>query len=313
MCKNRIRVREVWWGDYLASVGAVRIAERELLALGKEIGWDTLERYAESWFDYSEAKMVEAIRRLKSGRRVIHTTHDPFHGVPDGIPVKVDVEVDTQAATIVVDLTDNPDCPPCGLNLTESTPISAVMVGIYNGILDHHVPANAGSFRRVTVKVRENCAVGIPRHPFSCSVATTNLADRVSNPVQRALAEIAPGFGQAETGPIQPPGMGVISGKDPRHEGAPFVNQVHVGIGGGAATPVTDAFLSIIHAGNAGMCRIDCVEVDELGHPMHVVRRGIVPDTEGAGTFRGAPQSTVSLVHRRLHDEGALHSRWDNQ
>jgi hypothetical protein len=40
--------------------------------------------------------MVEAIRRLKSGRRVIHTTHDPFLGVPDGIPVKVDVEVDTQ-------------------------------------------------------------------------------------------------------------------------------------------------------------------------------------------------------------------------
>ena len=87
---------------------------------GKEVGWDTLEGYAESWFDYS-AKMVEAIRRLKSGRLVIHTTHDPFPGVPDGIPVKVDVEVDTQAAIIVVDLTDNPDCQPCGLNLTEST------------------------------------------------------------------------------------------------------------------------------------------------------------------------------------------------
>jgi hypothetical protein len=28
------------------------------------------------------------------------------------------------------------------------------MVGIYNGILDHHVPANAGSFKRVTLKVR---------------------------------------------------------------------------------------------------------------------------------------------------------------
>jgi N-methylhydantoinase B len=289
MCKNRIRVPEVWWGDYLASLGAVRIAERELLALGADVGWDALDRYAESWFDYSEARMVEAIRRLRSGRRVIHTAHDPFPGVPDGIPVKVDVEVDTQAATIIVDLTDNPDCQPCGLNLTESTSISAAMVGIYNGILDHHVPANAGSFRRITVKVRENCAVGIPSHPFSCSVATTNLADRVSNPVQRAIAEIAPGFGQAETGPIQPPGMGVISGKDPRNGGAPFVNQVHVGIGGGAATPVTDAFLSIIHVGNAGMCHIDCVEVDELGHPMHVVRRGIVPDTEGAGTFRGAP------------------------
>jgi hypothetical protein len=32
-----------------------------------------------------------------------------------------------------------------------------------------------------------------------------------------------------------------------------------------------------------------CVGVDELGHPMHIVRLGDVPDTEGAGTFRGAP------------------------
>jgi N-methylhydantoinase B len=166
MCKNRIRVPEVWWGDYLASLGAVCIAERELLALGADVGWDALDRYAESWFDYSEARMVEAIRRLRSGRRVIHTAHDPFPGVPDGIPVKVDVEVDTRAATIVVDLTDNPDCQPCGLNLTESTSISAAMVGIYNGIVDHHVPANAGSFRRINVKVRENCAVGIPAPPL---------------------------------------------------------------------------------------------------------------------------------------------------
>ncbi len=289
MCKARIRVPDVWWGDYLASLGAVRIAERELLALGEEVGWGTLADYAEQWFDYSEGKMVDAIRRLTSGRATIRTAHDPFPGVPEGIPVKVDVEIDAEAGTIRVDLRDNPDCQPCGLNLTEACSISAAMVGIYNGILDHDVPANAGSFRRIAVDVRENCAVGIPRHPFSCSVATTNLADRVSNPVQRAMAEIAPGFGMAETGPIQPPGMGVISGRDPRHQGSPFVNQVHVGISGGAGTPVTDGFLSIIHAGNAGMCRIDCVEVDELQYPMHVVRRGIVPDTEGAGTFRGAP------------------------
>ena len=177
MCKNRIRVPEVWWGDYLASLGAVRIAELELLALGKEVGWDTLERYAESWFDYSEAKMVEAIRRLKSGRRSGHASSHHrrrSHRQPRLSALRPDSH--------------------------RVAPTSAAIVGVYNGILDH-VPANAGSFRRVTGKVRENCAVGLPRHPFSCSVATTNLADRTSNPVQRALAEIAPGFGQPRPAP----------------------------------------------------------------------------------------------------------------
>ncbi|GLK86197.1 hydantoinase B/oxoprolinase family protein [Ancylobacter defluvii] len=289
MCRARIRVPEQWWGDYLATLGSVRIGEREILELGKSFGWDELEDYAESWFDYSERKMADAVCKLPSGKRLVTTAHDPFPGIPDGIPVKAAVEIDSEAGMIRVDLTDNPDCQPCGLNLTEGTSMSAAMVAIFNSLIDHTVPVNAGSFRRLDIRIRENCCVGIPQHPASCSVATTNLADRVANPVQRALAEIAPGYGMAETGPIMPPGMGVISGRDPRHDNEPFVNQVHIGVTGGAGTPVTDGFLSIIHVGNAGMCHLDCIEVDELHHPVFIAGRRLVPDTEGAGTFRGAP------------------------
>ena len=83
--------------------------------------------------------------------------------------------------------------------------------------------------------------------------------------------------------------MGVISGNDPRNGDAPFVNQVFIGVTGGAATAVSDAFMTIIDIGNAGLCRHDSIEVDELHHPLHIVRRSIVPDTEGAGRYRGAP------------------------
>ena len=291
ICRMRIRVPDQWWGDYLAALGAIRIGERELLDLGREVGWDVLERYGEDWFDYSEQRMIEAIRRLPSGRITTRSAHDPFPGVPDGIPTKVSVEVDAERATITVDLRDNPDCQPCGLNLTEACARTAAMVGIYNGIVDHTVPPNAGSFRRVDILVRENCCVGIPRHPYSCSVATTNLADRVSNPVQVAIAELSDGFGHAETGPIIPAGMGVISGTDPRYDHARFVNQIFLAATGGAGTPISDGFLSIIHVGNAGMCRHDSIEVDELHHPIHVTHRHLVPDTEGAGRFRGAPSA----------------------
>ncbi|WP_205648911.1 hydantoinase B/oxoprolinase family protein [Acuticoccus kandeliae] len=288
MCRARIRVSEQWWGDYLATLAAVRIGERELLALGEEFGWDALEDYAESWFDYSEEKMIQAIRRLATGAATVHSGHDPFPGVPDGIPVNVSIKIDADAARIEVDLTDNVDCQPCGLNLTEGTASTAAMIGIYNAIKDHSVPVNSGSFRRIDIKLRENCAVGIPRHPASCSVATTNLADRVSNPVQRGIAEIAPGFGMGEGGPIMPPAMGVISGKHPG-SGEAFVNQIFLGITGGPGTPTTDGFLTLIHTGNAGLCRQDSVEVDELHHPLFVNGRQLVPDSEGPGAFRGAP------------------------
>ncbi len=291
ICRSRIRSSDQWWGDYLASLGAIRIGEREALALGDEIGWDTLDRHADAWFDYSEQKMKAAIRRLPSGTAKIATRHDPFPNVPDGIPVNVEVTIDAQNAKLTVDLRDNVDCQPCGLNLTESCSTSAALVGIFNSLNDPSVPTNAGSFRRIAVHLRRNCVVGIPQHPFSCSAATTNVADRLSNAVQRAISEIAPGYGMAETGPLQPPGAGVISGRSSGSAESQFVNQVHLAVTGGAGSATSDGFLTIIHAGNAGMCRIDSVEVDELHYPMLIETRRLVEDTEGAGEFRGAPSA----------------------
>ena len=285
MCRMRIRVPDQWWGDYLATLGSARVGEREVLALGREIGWETLEAYVGQWFDYSEERMKEVIRAMPRGRLTRSARHDPFPGTPeDGVEIKVTVEVDPEAATIAVDLTDNPDCMENGINLSEGCARSAPMVGIFNSI-DHTVPKNEGSFRRITVHLRENCCVGIPRHPTSCSVATTNLADRVANPVQGILAELADGLGMAEAGACIPPSSGVVSGV---HDGHPFVNEVYLGCTGGAGTPTTDGWLTIMHVGNAGMCYQDSIEIDELRHPIFVHARRLMPDTEGAGRTRGA-------------------------
>jgi N-methylhydantoinase B len=287
MCQMRIRVPRQWWGDYLATLGAARIGEREVLALGREVGWDTLDAYARQWFDYSEQRMIQAIRSIPSGKVSATSRHDPFPGTPpEGIEITVHVAVDRDAAMIEVDLRDNPDCMPCGLNLSEACARSAALLGIFNSI-DHTVPKNAGSYRRVRVHLRENCIAGIPEHPTSCSVATTNVADHVANPVQAAMAKLADGLGMAEAGSVIPPSIGVISGIDPR-TGEPYVNEVYLGVTGGAGTPTTDGWLSIVHVGNAGMCYQDSVELDELRQPLLVETRRLLPDTEGAGRFRGA-------------------------
>ena len=286
MCRLRIRVPEQWWGDYLALLGATRIGERRLLELGVEVGWDALAEYTREWFDYSERRMEAALRRLPAGTIVAEGAHDPFPGVPDGIPVKVEVEIDPERATVEIDLRDNPDCQPCGLNLTEATARTAAMIGVFNSI-DHTVPPNAGSFRRLRIHLRENCCVGIPRHPASCSVATTNLADRVTNAIQRGIAELAEGAGMAECGPPIPASVAVLSGIDPR-TGSPFVNQIFVALSGGAAAPAEDAWLTIGHVGNAGFVLRDSVEIDELHHPIRIVEQRLLPDTEGPGRHRGA-------------------------
>ena len=297
MCMMRIRVPEQWRGDYLAGVGAARIGERELLALGAEVGWDTLEDYVGTWFDYSEQRMIAAIRRLPSGRATAVSVHDPLPGTPpEGVAIRTTVAIDSEAAMIDVDLRDNPDTLPCGLNVSESCTRSAAMIGIFNSLDSKDVPTNAGSFRRIRMHLRDDGVVGVPRHPTSCSVATTNVADRVINGTQRAIAEIADGFGMAEAGAIQSAGSAVISGHDPRHGGRPFVNQLILGDTVGPAAPNQDGWLTVGHIGAAGLCFFDSVEVDEMIHPIHVTGRSLVADSEGPGKFRGAPSSRVEFA-----------------
>ncbi|MEM9818800.1 MAG: hydantoinase B/oxoprolinase family protein [Cyanobacteria bacterium P01_D01_bin.6] len=288
MCRLRIRVPEQWYGDYLAALGAARIGEREITALAEDMGWETLSHFAGQWFDYSERRMAEALQALPAGRVQASSTHDPFPGTPDdGVTINVGVETDPDQGRICVDLTDNIDALACGLNVSEACTRTSAMIGVFNSI-DHSVPKNAGAFRRIDIKLKDNGVVGVPQHPTSCSVATTNLADRVANSVQVAMADLADRVGMAEVGAVIPPSAGVVSGVDPR-TGKAYINQIFLGFTGGAASPHEDAWLTIGHVGNGGLCYQDSVEIDESAQPIHVFERRIMIDSEGAGRHRGAP------------------------
>ncbi|BBD99193.1 hydantoinase [Sphingobium amiense] len=294
MCEMRIRVPKQWKGDFLAMLGAARIGEREILELAAEIGWDQLDAFEKRWFDYSEQSMIDAIGKLPSGKVSATSTHDPIPGTPpEGITIKAEVEVDAATGTIIVDLTDNMDSLPCGLNLSEACARTSALIGVFNSI-DHSVPKNAGAFRRVDVRLREGSVCGVPIHPTSCSAATTNLADRVCAATQSAIAQVADGFGMAEVGAGLSPASGVISGNDPR-TGKSFINQLFLGATGGGATAHNDAWMTYLHAGNGGLCFIDSVELDELCQPILVESRRLLKDTEGPGRQRGAPSLEVTF------------------
>ena len=227
-----------------------------------------MAEYVDEWFDYSEKRMAGALKRLPGGKSSARCIHDAFPGTPPGgIDIEAVVEVDNINGKLVIDLRDNPDCMPNGLNLSEACARSAALIGIFNGLDDASVvPTNEGSFRRVEVKLRENCALGIPRHPTSTSVATSNVADRLIGVVQMALAKLAEGFGMAEIGGCQTAAQAVVSGVDPRR-GTPFVNQLIMGDTLGAASPFEDGWVVLISAGTAGLSMFDSIEVNELRHP----------------------------------------------
>jgi len=166
--------------------------------------------------------------------------------------------------------------------------------------LDPDVPHNSGSFARVTVKLREGCITGIPKFPHSCSMATTNIADRIVNATQAAFAGIGDGHGLAEGAVGMGAGAGVISGRDWRFGGNPYINQEWVVVNGGPGTPVSDGWLNYGLPVAGGLMYRGSVEVDESKYPIRFRSLRVVAGGGGAGRFRGSPGAEV--VYGPRHD-----------
>lgn len=295
MCRRRIRVPDQWYGDYLATLGAARIGERRLDELTAKYGVDTVREFCDAWFDYSERLMVRELRELPKARLVGTGRHDPVPGlVDDGIPLKVQVDIDPDEARIDIDLRDNIDCVPAGFNESRTCAISSVIIGVFNQ-LPRPVPHNEGSFRRIRVHLRENCVAGIPLHPTCCSVATTNVADRLINITQAAFAQLGEGYGLAEGAVGSGPGFGVISGADSRRGDADYINQVYFASSGGPAAPSEDGWLFYGIPVCAGLMYRDSIEVAEQKYPILIDEVRLQADSEGPGRFRGAPGSRVTF------------------
>jgi N-methylhydantoinase B len=297
MCRARLRVPEQWYGDHLATVGAARIAERRVQDLAAKHGIQTIKQFVADWFAYSERLVRSVIGEMPAGTISGSTVHDPFPGTSEeGLQLTAAVTVEPDRGKITIDLRENPDNQPNGLNLTKATATAAALAGAL-GALPADVPTNAGTFRRFDVLLRKGCVVGIPEFPHSCSSATTNLADRVVGLVQAAFAQIDDDFGLAEGSVGQAPGKSVISGTD-RRTGRRFVNQIIVGGTGGPATPFVDGWPTYQRPVAGALLYHDSVEIDEQRYPIIISERSLIPDSGGAGRLRGGQASRIVLEPR---------------
>ncbi len=289
MCRSRIRVPNQWYGDFLAGLGAARTAERRLKELCAKYGKATIKTFIEDWLNYSEQRMIETLRKMPAATLKNSSRHDPFEPLlPNGIPMQLEIDIVPGQARIMVDLRDNIPNVDCGLNESEACTVSAVMAGIFNA-LPADIPRNAGSFRRISMQLKDGAVVGRPAFPHSCSVATTNVADRLVNCAGAAFAQLGDGFGLAEGGVGLGGSSAVISGKDHRYNDEAYVNQLILTNNGGPASPFADGWVTYGLPVVSGLMYRDSVEIDELKHPIEFTVMRLLPGSGGAGKRRGAP------------------------
>jgi N-methylhydantoinase B len=296
MCRRRIRVPEVWYGDYLAALGSARIGERRVKEVIARYGVETIKTFVGEWLDYSERVMDQAIRKLPAKRLHARSAHDPIPGLPGGVEVNVTIDVEPDEGRVTFDLRENPDCIPFGLNVSEYCARGGCIIALLN-CLEEDIPRNAGSFRRVEILLREGSIAGGLVEPYSASVSTTNVLNRIINAAQSAFCQLGDGAGLAEGAGAMGVGFAVFSGTYPTTSGGaggePYVSEFVIGNNGGPASPHCDGWITYAMPDCSKTIYIDSVEMLERTYPLRFRSLRLLADSGGAGRLRGGPASEV--------------------
>lgn len=290
MLKLNIRLGETqWFGDYRGQVAAVRRGEEAIHEICDEYGIDTIRTFVDAWLEYGNRMMRKNIAVLPERKLEYSSHHDPIPGAPDGVEVHVIISIDPEAETITVDLTENMPNVPSGFNLSEATTTAGVYAGIFNN-LSTDIPHNHGAIEPIQIEMEAGKIVGTPAYPASTAVATTEICQVFINAMQAAFGDLGEPYGLSEgkTGILNYP---VISGEDFRRDDEEYINEIFLLAGGGPAGAGHDGWLIYSSPSGGGVPNRDSLEIDEGKFPILFRRSELLPDSEGAGKWRGAPGS----------------------
>ncbi len=261
-------------GDLRAQLGALRVGERRLQELASRYGRETLVEAMETILDRTEAHMRTAIADIPDGAYAFEDFLDDWG--PNTDPVKIAVLVTVDGDRVVVDFDGSSPQTPSGLNsyinYTRSYAYAAIKC-----LTDPLGPMNEGALRPVRVDAPEGSFLN-PRPPAGGGPRAI-ICYRVFEAVIGALALAVPERVVAASSHFANPTFG---GYDPRRERR-FVayELVLSGTGARAGKDGCEALASAFNASNIP------VEAQEANHPIIVERFELIPDSAGAGKFRG--------------------------
>ncbi len=309
--RANVRVPEQVLGDLDAEVSAARAGERGFLRLIERHGAAAVADGASALLDLAERRARAEISTLPAGtfRFRAHIDHDSVD--PEPVVIAATVTIDPAAGELQVDLRGSSRQVRGGIN----SPFPFSASGVYAAvrlILGPDIPDNAGYFRAIRVRAPKGTVVN-PVLPAACG-ARGITGFRVMEAVLGALAQAVPervaADGEGGNTLISIGGRGGAGRGAPGrgHAGRPFVyTELFSGARGGSARG--DGAEGVPHPGsnNANMP----VEVAESAYPIRFERYEIVPDTGGAGRFRGA--NAQAREFRYLGERTTLQLRSDKR
>jgi N-methylhydantoinase B len=296
---RNVRVPENLLGDLRAQLAAIHIGERGLDELVARWGRDGLFAALDELLAYTERLARATIAGWPDGEYRFTDYIDDDGLDPEPIPIRVRITV--HGDTLEVDFAGTAPQVRGAINATGSFARSAVYACV-RGLMDPGLPNNGGYFRPIRVRVPEGTVIN-PHLP-AATAARGLTGFRLANAVFGALAQAVP-----ERVPACEAGgdTGItIGGYDDQRRPFVFLEFLHGSWGGRPDRDGIDACSSAV--ANFSNNPIEQLEAE---YPLRIEQYGFVPDSGGAGTYRGG----LAMVrdYRFLEREGALQLRTDRQ
>ncbi len=272
---QNVRDAETFRGDFLSQIAALEIGARSVRALAARYGVGTLIAVGDALLDHSEAAMRRAILELPDG---MYAAEDFVDG--DGIEPgqkRISVTLTIKGDTLAVDFAGTAAQAAGPINATMATTKSAVY---YAAIAASGVTAaaNSGCYRPITVTAPAGSLVnaGFPA-PVSMRMLTGH---RIATAVLRAFAAVIP-----ERVPASYYGVTFNHAINILHADGRRQVYFDAEIGGWGAYPTADGASGLAAGFHNG--QNTPIEMIEAIFPLEFVRYGFLPNSGGAGQFRG--------------------------
>ena len=277
---SNVRLTFLVEGDIQCLVGATRVGERNLKALLEKYQLPVLDSTIDELLDASEKLMRDEISRIPDG---IYKSERQIDN--DGIaleqPVNIRVKVEVKGDQISFDFSESDAQVQGYVNSPYPNTASAAQLSVYT-MVDSNIRQNEGAMRPVNCLAPSGNVLN-PQDPAPSTACTVLTVEAIMEAVWLALSDVIPQRVQSSWARWFAP---ATAGFNPR-TGRPFGEIHFMSKGGGGASEGYDGW---DHMGTViclGGLRSPDLELHEMVNPYFIEEFEYLPDSAGAGKWRG--------------------------
>lgn len=265
-------------GDMNAMIACIEMGQQRFSEIVRRFGLDTVRAARDDIFAQTEHLERAIISGIPDGTYSAEGFLDN-DGITLDEPVAIKLTVTVSGDTIDFDVRDSADQTVGPVNCGVAQTVSACRVG-YKLLISPDVPGNGGSFRPMTVQVREGSVFGaVP--PAACQWYFSHLGlliDMVARALAPAMPENVAAASHGDSMLVQ------VAGHDSR-VGRDYVS-LEATLGGWGAWRGSDGESALINNVNGSLKDLP-IEVFEARFPFRITEYGMRKDSAGAGQWRG--------------------------